>query len=48
VGRLHSIGLAAPDTVELCYALNQEGFRLPLDALDIDNCAQTLYNEVKV
>ena len=45
---LHSIGLAAPDTVELCYALNQEGFRLPLDALDIDNCAQTLYNEVKV
>ena len=45
---LHSIGLAAPDTVELCYALNQEGFSLPLDALDIENCAQTLYNEVKV
>ena len=45
---LHSIGLAAPDTVELCYALNQEGFSLPLDALDIEHCAQTLYNEVKV
>ena len=45
---LHSIGLAAPDTVELCYALNQEGFSLPLNALDIENCAQTLYNEVKV
>lgn len=45
---LHSIGLAAPDTVELCNALNQEGFRLPLDALDIENCAQTLYNEIKV
>ena len=45
---LHRIGLAAPDTVELCYRLNQEGFRLPLDALDIENCAQTLYNEVKV
>ena len=45
---LHSIGLAAPDTVELCYALNQTGFSLPLDALDIENCAQTLYNEVKV
>ena len=45
---LHSIGLAAPDTVELCYALNQEGFSLPLDALDIENCAQTLYTEVKV
>ena len=45
---LHKIGLAAPDTVELCYALNQEGFSLPLDALDIEKCAQTLYNEVKV
>ena len=45
---LHNIGLAAPDTVELCYALNQEGFSLPLDALDIEKCAQTLYNEVKV
>ena len=45
---LHNIGLAAPDTVELCYALNKEGFSLPLDALDIENCAQTLYNEVKV
>ena len=45
---LHNIGLAAPDTVELCYALNQEGFGLPLDALDIEKCAQTLYNEVKV
>ena len=45
---LHSIGLAAPDTVELCYALNQQGFSLPLDALDIENCAQTLYNAVKV
>ena len=45
---LHSIGLAAPDTVELCYALNQTGFSLPLDALDIENCAQTLYNDVKV
>ena len=45
---LHSIGLAAPDTVELCHLLNQEGFGLPLDALDIENCAQTLYNAVKV
>ena len=43
---LHSIGLAAPETVELCNALNQEGFRLPLDQLDIENCAQALYDEV--
>ncbi len=44
---LHSIGLAAPDTVELCYALNREGFRLPLDQLNIEKCAQALYHEVK-
>lgn len=45
---LHSIGLAAPETVELCYTLNQEGFHLPLNRLDIEKCAQTLYDEVKV
>ena len=31
---LHGIGLAAPETVELCWELNQEGFDLPLDKLD--------------
>ena len=45
---LHSLGLAAPDTVELCWELNKLGFRLPLDSLDPENCAQTLYNAVKV
>ena len=44
---LHDIGLAAPDTVELCYELNQCGFSLPLNALDIEDCAQALYNAVK-
>ena len=44
---LHELGLAAPDTVELCSALNEEGFRLPLDRLDIEECAQALYGEVK-
>ena len=39
---LHSIGLAAPETVELCHELNKEGFHLPLDKLDPENCAQTL------
>ena len=43
---LHDIRLAAPETVELCYALNQEGFRLPLDQLDIEKCAKALYAEV--
>lgn len=44
---LHSIGLAAPETVELCHALNEEGFRLPLDQPSIEQCAQALYNAVK-
>ena len=45
---LHSIGLAAPETVELCNALNREGFDLPLDQLDPNECAQTLYDALKV
>ncbi len=45
---LHSLGLAAPETVELCYQLNQEGFDLPLDGLEPEECAQTLYDLLKV
>ena len=44
---LHDIGLAAPESVELCWELNKEGFRLPLDQLDPEKCAQALYDLVK-
>ena len=44
---LHDIGLAAPESVELCWALNQKGFRLPLTALEPQECAQVLYDWVK-
>ena len=44
---LHDLGLAAPETVELCYRLNAEGFNLPLDQLDVKECAAALYNAVK-
>lgn len=44
---LHQIGLAAPDPVELCYKLREEGYNLPLDALDPEKCAQALYDWVK-
>ena len=44
---LHSIGLAAPETVELCWDLNREGFALPLDQLDIDSCAKAIFDAVK-
>ena len=41
---LHKIGLAAPETVELCNELNQNGFHLPLDRLDANECAQALFD----
>ena len=43
---LHSLGLAAPETVELCRALNNEGFDLPLDRLNEKECAKALYDAV--
>ena len=47
VDLLHSIRLAAPETVELCHALNQAGFALPLDKLSVEDCAQALYEMIK-
>lgn len=47
VDQLHDIGLAAPDTVELCYLLNQNGFELPLERLNVEDCAQALYEQIK-
>ena len=44
---LHSIRLASPDTVELCYKLNEIGFALPLDKLSAEDCAQALYEFIK-
>ena len=41
---LHDLGLAAPETVELCRLLNQEGFDLPLDRVDERECAQAIYD----
>ncbi len=47
VDLLHSIRLAAPETVELCNELNKHGFALPLDRLSAEECAQALYEQVK-
>ena len=44
---MHRLGLAAPETVELCYELNKLGFQLPLDKIDEIECAQALYDAVK-
>ena len=43
---LHKLGLAAPETVELCWELNKLGYELPLDKLNETECAQALYDFV--
>ena len=40
---MHELGLAAPETVELCHELNKLGYELPLDLLETEDCAQALY-----
>ena len=44
---LHDIGLAAPESVELCWELKQHGFDLPLTMLEPKECAQALYAWLK-
>ena len=39
---LRAAGLTVPETTQLLYALNQDGYQLPLDALSVEECAQTL------
>ena len=48
VERLRELRIATPESVELCYELNKVGFHLPLDRLDPEECAQILYEQVKV
>ncbi len=40
---LKAVGLAVPETVELCWRLRQAGIDAPLDALSDDECAHALY-----
>ena len=44
---LHDIGLAAPESVELCWELQKQGFDLPLTMLEPKECAQALYDWLK-
>lgn len=43
VDLLHNIGLASPESVELCWELNRQGFCLPLTKLDPEECAQAIF-----
>ena len=40
---MHELGLAAPETVELCSELNKLGYELSLDLLDTEDCARAIY-----
>ncbi len=42
VDRLHELGLAAPDTVELLHLLRETGIDVPLTGLTVDECADTI------
>ena len=42
VEKLHELGLAAPDTVELLYGLRRAGVDVPLDGLTVEECADTI------
>ena len=43
VEELCSLGLAAPDTVELLHRLNGHGMSLPLTAITVDECARAIF-----
>ena len=45
---LRSVHLTVPETTELLYELNKEGYTLPLEALSVEECAQALQNFLKV
>lgn len=47
VEELKSLGLAVPETTELLWELNKKGFRLPLEALTVEECAQALFAVLK-
>jgi energy-coupling factor transport system ATP-binding protein len=47
VETLHSLRLASPETVELCWELNKKGYHLPLTELDPKECAQILFETFK-
>ena len=40
-------GLSVPETVRLCYDLDQRGFQLPTDTLDVDTCAEHILQAIR-
>lgn len=44
---LRGVGLTVPETTELMYELNREGWTLPLDALSVEDCARAIIAAVQ-
>ncbi len=44
ISALRSMGLTAPDTVDLLDRLQKDGFSVPLDALSVESCAEAIAN----
>lgn len=44
---MHNEGLDVPETTRLMFELNEEGMKLPLDAMDIDSCADAIAAALK-
>ena len=42
---LRDVGLTVPETTDLMYELNERGWKLPLDALSVEECARAIYQE---
>ena len=47
VEKLHEMGLAAPDTVELLYQLKKSGADVPLTALSVEDCCDAIIKELR-
>ena len=47
VTRLRHLGLTVPDTVDLLDRLRQKGWDVPLDALNVEDCAAAVAGELK-
>ncbi len=47
VSAMEEEGLSVPETVRICYDLNQKGFSLPVDKLEIRDCADSILNALR-
>ncbi len=44
---LKGVGLTVPETTDLMFELNQQGWNLPLDALSVEECAQAILEQLQ-